>query len=518
MQTGSSSGNTRRVTGIKPLRHDDPDEHFHGDREELETEDILGLEAFKQKSVGIDIGSSTSHLIFSELLLRREGFSSRFKVAERHILYQSPILLTPYTSGTLIDSNALQDFVEASYREAGVEPEDVDSGAVVITGEALNKENAQPIVEMFSRQAGKFICASAGPNHEALLAAYGSGAVALSEEHGWRLLSVDMGGGTTKLALIDRGQVVETAAMSVGARLIAFDEKDRLTRIEDPARVIAGSEAAGLELDRTVSETTREMLTTRMVDCLFGVILARPASTLTQKLMITDCLSQYRGLSSVDRVVFSGGVSEYVYGRDDVAYGDLGPLLGRGVRQRMEEAGAQLIAHSSTGIRATVIGAGEYTVQASGNTSYISSRDLLPVYARKAVRPEKAPPQLLGEAIQRALRKYDLDRFTDDLALAISLDEPPLTYPYLRGVAEAVAGVASDADDLSCLFLIVDKDASRTLGSILKEELNLPQELIALDGIELGDLDYVDIGRPMGASDVMPVTVKSLIFPTRASS
>src|SRR5438034_536342 len=168
----------------------------------LQVEDILGLEAFKQKSVGIDIGSSTSHLIFSELLLRREGFSSRFKVAERHILYQSPILLTPYTSGTSIDSKALQDFVDASYREAGVEPEDVDSGAVVITGEALNKENAQPIVEMFSRQAGKFICASAGPNHEALLAAYGSGAVALSEEHGWRLLSVDMGGGTTKLALI----------------------------------------------------------------------------------------------------------------------------------------------------------------------------------------------------------------------------------------------------------------------------------------------------------------------------
>src|SRR2546422_378805 len=223
---------------MRPLRHDDPDEHVHEDllnNPNATSVDLFGLEAFKQKSVGIDIGSSTSHLIFSELTLRREGFSSRFRVTDRQVLFQSRILLTPYVSGTLIDAPALQAFFDAAYREADVKPEDVDSGAILITGEALKKENAQPIVEMFSPSAGKFVTAAAGHNHESLLAAYGSGAVGLSHDNGWRILNVDIGGGTTKFALIERGEVIETAAISTGARLIAFDAAGVCIRIEDPA-------------------------------------------------------------------------------------------------------------------------------------------------------------------------------------------------------------------------------------------------------------------------------------------
>jgi ethanolamine utilization protein EutA len=172
-------------------------------------EDIEGLEMFTLKSVGIDIGSSTSHMVFSRLTLRRQGaaLSGRFKVTDRQVLFRSKIMLTPYLSDTLIDVEQVQHFIANAYREARLQPDDIDTGAVIITGEALKKENAQPIVEYFAQYAGKFICAAAGHNHEALLAAYGSGAVDLSRSEAKTVLNVDMGGGTTKFALIAHGEV-----------------------------------------------------------------------------------------------------------------------------------------------------------------------------------------------------------------------------------------------------------------------------------------------------------------------
>ena len=167
---------------------------------------------FSLKSVGIDIGSSTSHLIFSLITLRREGasLSGKFRVTNREVLYRSPIMLTPYTSATKIDTDKVNDFIHRAYKEAGLTPEDVDTGAVIITGEALKKENAQPIVENFAKYSGKFICAAAGHNHEALLAAYGCGAVDLSKSEHKTVLNVDMGGGTTKFSLVEDGVVSQT--------------------------------------------------------------------------------------------------------------------------------------------------------------------------------------------------------------------------------------------------------------------------------------------------------------------
>src|SRR5919109_1770020 len=224
--------------------HDLDEEHEHLDFAEVGPdtvmEDIEGLEMFTLKSVGIDIGSSTSHLVFSQLTLRREGasLSARFKVTARTVLFRSTIMLTPYRSGTLIDVERVEQFIESAYRDARLKPEDIDTGAVIITGEALKKENAQPIVEYFAKYPGKFICAAAGHNHEALLAAYGSGAVDLSKTERKTVLNVDMGGGTTKFSLIDHGSVMQTAAINIGARLIAFDESNVLTRIEDAGRTL----------------------------------------------------------------------------------------------------------------------------------------------------------------------------------------------------------------------------------------------------------------------------------------
>ena len=500
--------------------HDLPGfEHDHellaGD---LVTEDIEGLEMFTLRSVGIDIGSSTSHLIFSRIVLRREGsgLSARFSVTEREVLHRSKIILTPYVSGTLIDTERLAAFIHDAYREAGFSPSDVDTGAVVITGEALKKENARPIAELFARESGGFICASAGPNHEALLAAYGSGAVALSQARRATVLSVDVGGGTSKLSLIRAGTVIQTAAVNVGARLLAFDEAGRVVRIEDPARLLMRHLGATVELGATIEPARQEQFAALLAEVLFEAIRGGPYSPLTRDLLITEPLAEGHHLAVVDHLVFSGGVSEFVYQRDARSYGDLGPLFGRSIRRQLARLGLQhrlVEPAEGEGIRATVIGAGEYTIQVSGTTSYVSSRDALPVFGLKVVRLALDGEQSVEHALKRALARFDLEAFEPGLALAISLDRAP-DYQALRRLAEGIHRVVDGAaNDGQPLFVILDLDVARSLGGILKEELRLAREIVAIDGIDVGDLDYVDIGRPMGLLEPLPVTVKSLLFP-----
>jgi ethanolamine utilization protein EutA len=499
--------------------HDLDEDHEHLDFADIGPdpvmEDIEGLEMFTLKSVGIDIGSSTSHLVFSQLTLRREGasLSGRFKVTERKVLFRSTIMLTPYLSGTLIDVETVKQFIENAYREARLQPEDIDTGAVIITGEALKKENAQPIVEYFAKYAGKFICAAAGHNHEALLAAYGSGAVDLSKTEHKTVLNIDMGGGTTKFSLIDHGGVTQTAAINIGARLIAFDKSNAVTRIENAGRALMAELGYPVELGKKITKKQQEAFAAVMARVLFEVIKHGPTSALATQLMVTPPFMSYR-LDQVDHIVFSGGVSEHVYDRDRTSYGDVGPLLGKHVRNYLKKLPKKnLLCEPIEGIRATVIGAGEYTVQASGTTSYISSPRVLPAFGLKVVRASLRQEQPVIEALQQALAKFDRSALTSGLALSLSLDGQ-LDYKTLREVAEGVAAICNSAESSkSPVYLALDLDVAKSLGGILKEELKLDREVIAIDGIEVGDLDYIDIGEPMGITEVIPVTVKSLMFP-----
>ncbi len=488
-----------------------------------DAEDIEGIEKFTLYSVGIDIGSSTTHTIFSRLVLRREGagLSAKFVVTNRDVLYRSPIMLTPYSSGTTIDTESVRDFIERSYEDAGFTPDDVDTGAVVITGEALKKENAQPILEYFSEESGRFICASAGPMHEALLAAFGSGAVGISKSHANSVLDVDMGGGTTKISLIRGGEIAQMVAIEVGARLIAYDDDDMtITRVEQPARTIMSTLGHELEVGAKLTEEQREQFAEKMTDILFDLISGGDLEPLTEALLLTEPLN-VSSLHDVDHVVFSGGVSEYVYDRTSDSYGDIGPWLGRRVRERA--AGSfqpGVLITPAEGIRATVIGAGEYTLQASGSTSYISTPDVLPVrgvqVARAFINKEQTAEEM-ESAIAGAVGKYDLTKLPSSMVLAMSISGQP-DYWYIRRLAESIIKSVEDEPAGAPVFLVVDVDVAKSLGGIIKEELGLDRAVIAIDGIEVGDLDYVDVGRPMGASEVIPVTVKSLVFSIRSQS
>jgi ethanolamine utilization protein EutA len=494
---------------------DEDHEHFEIPPDAV-VEDIEGLEMFTLKSVGIDIGSSTSHLVFSQLTLRREGasLSGRFKVTDRRVIFRSNIMLTPYLSGTSIDVEKVKRFIEDAYNKAGLRPDEIDTGAVIITGEALKKENAQPIVEYFAKFSGKFICAAAGHNHEALLAAYGCGAVDLSKTERKTVLNVDMGGGTTKFSLVESGAVTQTASVNIGARLIAFDERDVVTRIEDAGHILMGELGHKIELGKKITNKQKEEFAGLMAKVLAELIEGEPKTPLAKQLMVTPPFTHYRGLQQIDHIVFSGGVSEHVYDRDSNSYGDVGPILGKHMREYLKTLSKkELVREPAEGIRATVIGAGEYTVQASGNTSYISDATVLPVHGLKVIRATLKEDRPALEAMKQALAKFDLTSWGEGMALSLSL-EGALDYKTIRAIAEGVAAVcAATANERAPLYLALDLDVAKSLGGILKEELKLDREIIAIDGIEVGDLDYIDIGEPMGITEVIPVTVKSLMFP-----
>jgi ethanolamine utilization protein EutA len=500
--------------------HDDIYDHDHPESFEIKegeiVTDIEGLEMFSLKSVGIDIGSSTSHLIFSHITLRREGasLSGKFKVTNREVLYRSPIMLTPYLSATKIDTDKVNQFIHEAYREAGLTPEDVDTGAVIITGEALKKENAQPIVEFFAKYSGKFICAAAGHNHEALLAAYGCGAVDLSKSEHKTVLNVDMGGGTTKFSLVEDGVVTQTASINVGARLIAFDETDTITRIEDAGRTMMKELGHKVGLGQKITVEMKEEFGAYMAKILFEIIDQGPISPITKSLMVTPPFVNYKGLKQIQHIVFSGGVSEHVYDHDPNSYGDIGPVLGRNVREHLKQLSKGIVREPVEGIRATVIGAGEYTIQASGNTSYVSNEHALPVHGLKVIQAAIRDGESVSTALRQSLKKFDLPRFTSGLALSLSVNGVP-DYQSVRRIAQGVADILKEADDPKCpLYLTLDLDIAKSLGGILKDEFKVTRDIIAVDGIEVGDLDYIDIGECLGITEVIPVTVKSLMFPT----
>ncbi len=501
----------------------DFEEHWHSDGlgggQRSNEKDIEGLEKFTLRSVGIDIGSSTTHLIFSSLTLRRGGasLSAQFKVTERQILYRSEIILTPYLSQTLIDTDKVKRFIDEAYREAGFSPQDIDTGAVIITGEALKKENARPIVDFFAQEAGKFCCVSAGPNHEALLAAHGSGAVALSKTKRATVMNVDVGGGTAKLAIIQDGVVTQTAAVNVGSRLIAFDDSSAVMRLENPGKFIMKELGHNIAVGKKLSLKGKNDFADFMADVLFEAVQGSSLSPQAKALMLTKPLNDHK-LDLIDYLVFSGGVSEYIYGHSEVPYGDLGTIFGGKIRARISKLPKKdFLQEPAEGIRATVIGAGEYTLQASSSTTYISSTAPLPAFGLKAVHcliSKEHSVEMIREALGEALRKFDLPGFTEGVAFSLSLDGQP-DYPYLRKVAEALSAVIKQSDNQGApLFVVLDLDVAKALGGILKEELKLHQEVIVVDGIKVGDLDYLDIGRPMGTTEVIPVTVKSLVFPS----
>jgi ethanolamine utilization protein EutA len=496
--------------------HDAEFDHEH----EMTDEDRAALARFiwsqenvELTTVGIDIGSSTSHLLFAKVFLQRQsqGLSSRFVVVDRQIVWRSPISLTPFLPDGTIDAVSLATFVHDSYRDAGFERSAIDSGAVILTGEAIKRRNARAIDDLFADEAGKFVCATAGHVLEARLAAQGSGAVRLSRQREQCILHIDIGGGTTKLALIDRGSVLGVAAFAVGGRLIAQGADGHWTRVDESAQLAARELGLATDPQTLADPAVRQAIANRLAKVAADYIFDAPGDTLGAALALTEPL---RRSVVPDAFTFSGGVAEYVLGHEQGDFGDIAAILAQALSAELVRRNAPPIIDPGQRIRATVIGASQFTVQVSGKTVFLSDKALLPVHNIPVVHIGQAAnraPAELTSAVREGLRQMDL-RPDARMAIAFSWRGDP-EYKQLAAAGRAIiAAVAPDGARTEALFLMIDGDVGKTLGKLLHYELDLPGPVFSIDGVQLQDLDYVDIGELIQPPGVVPVVIKSLLF------
>lgn len=405
-------------------------------------------------TVGIDIGSTTSHLQFSRLRLQRgTSFSSRYEVVEREILFRSEVILTPVTPEGLIDAAALGSFIDRAYAGAGLAREQVDTGAVILTGIALERANAAAIAELFSREGGRFVCATAGHDLEARLAAHGSGAVRRSHLHTDVALHIDVGGGTTKLALIERGHIRGVSALAAGARVALAPEV--------------------------------------MADAILAAARGEPVRG------VAWLLPPLEAPGLVDAITLSGGVGELFYGRVHGDFGDAGPALAAALHLREGRLPGPVLAPDEA-IRATVAGASQFSVELSGSTISVPDPLVLPL---RDVPVARAADPSAGSLRAAALRSAG----DGPLALSMSWSGEP-TYRALHQLAEAIIGATARRP----LIAALDADIARSVGQVLAELGE--RDVVVLDGLDLADLEYVDIGRPLPLTGSVPVIVKTLLL------
>jgi len=478
----------------------------------LEEEDEIRL-----ISVGVDIGSSTSHLVFSRLVLER--LDNRYIVVEREVFHESDVLLTPYADDMTIDADRLGAFIDRQYELAGLDPQAIDTGALILTGVAVRRANARAIGDLFAAQAGKFVSVSAGDALETTLAAFGSGAAARSIRNGKRVMNIDIGGGTSKIAVCEDGDVIEMTAIDVGARVLSFDADGRIARIEEAGRRFAEEAGFSVESGAALSDAQRETIAEAMADRLFEAISAPTASEAVASLLRLEPLRNER---KPDAVTFSGGVSEYIYERQVSGFGDLGSQLAKAIRARVEAWGP-VIAQPDEGIRATVVGASQYTIQVSGSTIFVDPLDILPlrnvpvVVADAPLDDEIVDPDAVAASVIAALRRLDLHEGAQATALCYRW-RGSATFRRLDDFCTGVRrGMAAHLANGFPLILVGDGDIGGLIGIHAKEEQKLANAIVSVDGITLKEFDFIDIGAMLETSGAVPVVIKSLVFPATAA-
>lgn len=496
--------------------HDETADHDH-DHEggpSVLGEGARALESVPLVSMGIDVGSSGTQIAFSRLVMRGPGepMAMRRHAAERQTLYLSPVSLTPFKDTHEIDATRLRAIIDRAFDAVGITPDDIETGVVILTGEAMARDNAQAITNMLAEDLGELVTAAAGHHMEAMLAAYGSGAMRRSIEKSAAILNIDIGGGTTKLTRLVEGRMDASAALSIGGRQMCWNRDDVLIRCDESAAPFlqqAGLDwRAGDKIDLLQADRLAEI----MADVLFEALTNPQAA---KELWLTDPLAP----GPVDGVMFSGGVAEYIYGRETRDFSDMGRRLGRAIRRRIEDGHLPApLEEAGECIRATALGASEFSVQMSGQTSFISHHSaLLPRRNLPVLMPPVSfmgdiDPNQIADAIQRHRKAFDLEGVTPDFALAFRWRGAP-EYQRLRALADGIAeGLRDRLLAVLPIHIMLEGDAALTLGTILRDEKQIASPVLVIDGITLRDFDYVDIGRIRLPSGMVPVTIKSLLF------
>jgi ethanolamine utilization protein EutA len=193
--------------------------------------------------------------------------------------------------------------------------------------------------------------------------------------------------------------------------------------------------------------------------------------------------------------------------------------LAAAIRERVQTRFDAPLRDPSEHIRATVIGASQFTVQVSGNTIQVSRPEMLPLHNLQVVYPRlpEGKAELSAEAVQQAieasLRRFDLHEGMQPVALAIDWKGSP-RYTSLRALAEGVVqALPRTLEQTLPLVLVFHHDYGKLVGHILRDELGVRSDLVSIDNVEVKEFDYIDIGAVIDNARSVPVVVKSLVFP-----
>ncbi|KGK83244.1 ethanolamine ammonia lyase-activating protein [Desulfosporosinus sp. HMP52] len=473
-------------------------------------------------SVGIDIGTTTTQLVISQLTIENTASGSlvpHVEITDKEVIHRSQIYFTPLVDRDLVNAVAVSKILESEYIAAGLTPEMIDTGAVIITGETAKKENAKAIIDALAGFAGDFVVATAGANLEAIFAGKGSGAALYSAERHQVVVNIDVGGGTSNYATFHEGKAVDSSCLNIGGHLIEFERHgDRITYISEPAQTALETTGQRLQVGERVTLPQLRPVVKAMAECIVEVLKTSVHSNLTHKLLMTPPLQLAH---PIRKVMISGGVADYVYAEKEpermaevTVFGDFGPLLGWELKVSLDSAGFVLEKPNET-VRATVIGTGTQSVNLSGSTIHLQEttlplRNIMVVSPFTAVIPET--PEMIAEVIKSEMIQLQVAQTEGVVAIAM---KGPRTMSFLdiNSFAQGLLlGMQDYIVNAKPLILVMEADCGKVLGQCINASATHPLEVICIDQIEVDNCDYIDIGKPLMGGRVVPVVLKTLVF------